>query len=66
MNCLVKHETVLPSLKDDCHSGPAHFGNDILISEMILIGIDNEVEYKVIKTQDFFRSMLYSRSKFDR
>ena len=49
VNCLVKHETVLPSLKDDCHSGLAHFGND-----QILIGIDNEGEYKVIKTQDSF------------
>ena len=28
VNCLVKHETVLPSLKDDCHPGLAHFGND--------------------------------------
>ena len=24
---LFKHETVLPSLKDDCHPGLAHFGN---------------------------------------
>ena len=28
VNCLVKHETVLPSLKDDCHPGLAHFAND--------------------------------------
>ena len=28
VNCLVKHENVLPSLKDDCHPGLAHFGND--------------------------------------
>ena len=49
VNCLVKHETVLPSLKDDCHSGLAHFGND-----QILIGIDNEGEYKDIRTQDSF------------
>ena len=28
LNCLVKHETVLPSLKDDCHPGLAHSGND--------------------------------------
>ena len=27
VNCLVKHETVLPSLKDDCHPGLAHFAN---------------------------------------
>ena len=26
VNCLVEHETVLPSLKEDCHPGPAHFG----------------------------------------
>ena len=25
---LFKHETVRPSLKDDCHLGLAHFGND--------------------------------------
>ena len=24
---LFKHETVLPSLKDDCHPDPAHFGD---------------------------------------
>ena len=28
VHCLVKHETVLPSLKDDCHPGLAHIGND--------------------------------------
>ena len=27
-HCLVKHETALPSLKDDCHPGLAHIGND--------------------------------------
>ena len=49
VHCLVKQETVLTSLKDDCHSGLAHFGND-----QILIGIDNEGEYKDIRTQDSF------------
>ena len=49
LNCLVKHETVLPSLKDDCHSGLAHFGND-----QFLIGFDNEGENNVIKTLDCF------------
>ena len=28
VNCLFKHETVLPSLKNDCHWGLAHFGKD--------------------------------------
>ena len=28
VNGLVKHETVLPSLKDDCQPGLTHFGND--------------------------------------
>ena len=28
VNCLVKYETVLPSLKDDCHPGVPHFGNN--------------------------------------
>ena len=49
MNCLVKHETVLPSLKGDCHPCPAHFGNG-----QFLIGIDNEGEINVIKTLDSF------------
>ena len=49
MNYLFKHETVLPSLKVDCHPGPAHFGND-----QFLIGIDNEGEKNVIKTLDSF------------
>ena len=49
LNCLIKYETVLPSLKDDCHSGLVHFGND-----QFLIGIDNQGENKVIKTLDSF------------
>ena len=28
VHCLVKHETVLPSLKDDYHPSLAQFGND--------------------------------------
>ena len=28
VHCLFKHETVFPSLKDDCHPGLAHFGKD--------------------------------------
>ena len=49
VHCLVKHETVLPSLKNDCHPGPAHIGKD-----QFLIGNDNEGEIIVIKTLDFF------------
>ena len=47
MHCLVKHETVLPSLKDDCQPGLAHFGNDQFPS-----GDDNEGEKNVIKILD--------------
>ena len=49
MHCLVKHETVLPSLEDDCHPGLAHFGKD-----QLLIGNDNEGENIVIKSLDSF------------
>ena len=49
MHCLVKQETVLPSLKDDCHPGPAHFGND-----QFPIGNDNEGENYVIEILDSF------------
>ena len=49
MNCLVKHETVLPSLQDDCHLGLAHFGKD-----QFPIGNLIEGESNVIKTLDSF------------
>ena len=49
MHCLVKHEIVLPSLKDDCHPGLAHFGND-----QFLIRKDKEGEENVIRTMDSF------------
>ena len=39
VHCLVKLETVLPSLKDDCHPGLAHFGKD-----QFPIGNDKELE----------------------
>ena len=48
-HCLVKHETVLLPLKDDCHPGPAHIGKD-----HFLIGNVNEGEIIVIKTLDSF------------
>ena len=46
---LFKHETVLPSLKNDCHPGPPHFGKD-----QFPIRDDNEREKIVIKTLDSF------------
>ena len=49
MHCLVKQETVLPSLKDDCHPGLAHFPND-----HFPFGNDNEVEKIVVKTLESF------------
>ena len=47
VHCLVKQETVLPSLKDDCHSGPAHFGN-----HQFPIREDKEVEKNTVKTME--------------
>ena len=49
VHCLVKHETVLPSLKDDCHPGLAHFDND-----QFPICKDKEGEENVIRTLDSF------------
>ena len=40
---LVKDETVLPSLEDDCHPGLAHFGKD-----QFPIGNHNEGEKKIV------------------
>ena len=59
VQCLFKHEIVFPSLKDDCHPGPAHFGND-----QFPFGNHNQGEKKVIKSLDSFFLMLYSQSKF--
>ena len=49
VQCLFKHEIVFPSLKDDCHPGPAHFGND-----QFPFGNHNQGEKKVIKSLDSF------------
>ena len=46
---LVEHETVRPSLKDECYPGLAHFGND-----QFPFSNDNEGEKNVIKTLDSF------------
>ena len=46
---LVEHETVLPSLKDDCHPGLADFRHD-----QFPIRNDNEREKNIIKTLDSF------------
>ena len=46
---LVKHETVLPSLEDDCNPGLAQFAKD-----QFLIGKNNEGEKNVIKSLDSF------------
>ena len=46
---LFKHETVLPSLKNDCHPGPPHFGKDQFPTRD-----DNQREKNVIKTLDSF------------
>ena len=46
---LVEHETVLPSLKDDCHPGLAQFGKDRFPN-----CDDNEGEKNVNKTLDSF------------
>ena len=49
VNCLVKHETVLPSLKGDYHPGPAHFGN-----HQFAMRNDKEVEKNVVKKLESF------------
>ena len=49
MHCLFKQETVLRSLKDDCHPGLAHFRID-----QFPIGNDNEGEKNVIETLEPF------------
>ena len=49
VHCLFKQETVLGSLKDDCHPGLAHFRFD-----QFPIGNDNEGEKNVIETLDPF------------
>ena len=46
---LVKRETALPSLEDDCHRGLARFGKD-----QFPIGNHNEGEKNVIKSLDSF------------
>ena len=49
MFCLVKQESVLPSLKDDCNPGLAHFRND-----QFPFGNDEEVEKNVVKILESF------------
>ena len=49
MHYSFKHETVLPSLKNDYHTGLAHFGKD-----QFRTPDDNEGEKNVIKTLDSF------------
>ena len=49
MHCLFKQETVLRSLKHDCHPGLAHFRID-----QFPIGNDNEGEKNVIETLEPF------------
>ena len=56
---LFKHETILPSLKNDCHPGLAHFGKDQFPTRG-----DNEGEKMFFKHWIPFRLMLYIQSKF--
>ena len=49
VHCFFENETVLPSLKTDCHPGLAHFRNDQFPTRD-----HNEAEKNVIKTLDFF------------
>ena len=56
---LVKRETALPSLKDDCHLCLALSGN-----HQFPFRIEEEVEKKVVKSLESFCSMLCSQSKF--
>ena len=60
MQYLVERETVLPSLKDDCHPGLAHFGNHHFHVRKKV------VEKIVVKTLEPFCLVLYSQSKFPR
>ena len=46
---LVKRETALPSLKDDCHPSPSHLGN-----HQFPIRSDKEVEKNVAQTPESF------------
>ena len=56
---LVKRETALPSLKDDCHPCLAHFGNHQIPNRK-----DKEVEKNVVETLESFCLMLFNLSKF--
>ena len=56
---LVKRETALPSLEDDCHPGLAHFGKD-----QFPIGNHNEGKNMLLNHWIPFVLMLYSQSKF--
>ena len=49
VHCFFKNETVLPSLKNDCHPGLAHFRNDQFHTRD-----DNEAEKNVIRKLVFF------------
>ena len=54
-----KNETVLPPLKNDCHPGLAHFGNDQFPLVMIM-----KEKKMLLKHWIPFRLMLYIQSKF--
>ena len=54
-----KIETVLPSLKNDCHPGLAHFRNDQFHTRD-----DNEAKKMLVKHWISFRLLLYIQSKF--
>ena len=56
---LFKRETILPSLKNHCHPGQAHFGKDQFPTRG-----DNEGEKMLFKHWIPFRLMLYFQSKF--
>ena len=60
MHFSIKHETVLPSLKDDCHPGLADFRHDQFPTRD-----DIEAEKKMLlKHWIPFRLMLYIQSNF--
>ena len=56
---LVKRETALTSLNDDCHPCLAQFGN-----HQFPIRKDKEVEKKVVKALEFFFLLLFNLSNF--
>ena len=59
MHYSFKHESVLPSLKNDYHTVLAHFGKDQFPTRD-----DNEGEKMLLKPWIPIRLMLYIQSKF--